>query len=115
MKAVKEAVEKKNMSSADEVEAFPKGKVEVVTVHGITFGRATLQPGWKWSESVRPLAKTKSCEGAHTQYHVQGRLRVKMDDGSEHEFGPGDVSYLPAGHDAWVVGAEPVVVVEINE
>ncbi len=76
-------------------------------------GRATFQPGWRWSLSVKPLAGTKSCEAPHLQYHVSGHLHVVMDDGSEDEFGPGDVSLLPPGHDAWVVGKEPVVVVDV--
>lgn len=107
-------MEKKNMSAPDETRPFPKGKLELVTLAGITFGRATLEPGWKWSESVKPIAKTESCEAPHTQYHVSGRLAVKMDDGSEEIFGPGDVSHLPPGHDAWVVGGEPVVVIDIT-
>lgn len=107
-------MEKKNMSAPDETRPFPKGKLELVTLAGITFGRATLEPGWKWSESVKPIAKTESCEAPHTQYHVSGRLAVKMDDGSEEIFGPGDVSHLPPGHDAWVVGSEPVVVIDIT-
>ena len=108
------SMQKKSLSSPDETRTFPKGKVELVTVGGITFGRATLEPGWKWSESVKPIAKTKSCEAPHTQYHVSGKLRVRMDDGTEEEFGPGDVSMLPPGHDAWVVGNEPVVVIDIS-
>jgi quercetin dioxygenase-like cupin family protein len=107
-------VQKKNLSSPDEIRPFSKGKVELVTVEGITFGRATLESGWKWSEHVKPIANTKSCEASHTSYHVSGRLRVKMDDGTEAEFGPGDVSYLPPGHDAWVVGNETVVVIDIT-
>jgi hypothetical protein len=107
-------MEKKNLDNPDELRSFPKGKLELVTLAGITFGRATLEPGWKWSDSVKPIAKTKSCEAPHTQYHVSGRLVIKMDDGSEEIFGPGDVSYLPPGHDAWVVGSEPVVVIDIS-
>jgi hypothetical protein len=114
MKAAIEAMEKKNMGYPDQVRTFPKGKVELVTFGEITFGRATLQPGWKWSESVKPIAKTKSCEASHAQYQVSGRLRVKMDDGTEQEFGPGDVSVIPPGHDAWVVGSEPVVAIDVN-
>ena len=108
------SMQKKSLSSPDETRTFPKGKCEFVTVGGITFGRATLEPGWKWSESVKPLVKTKSCEALHTQYHVSGKLRVRMDHGTEAEFGPGDVSMLPPGHDAWVVGNEPVVVIDIS-
>ena len=96
------------------VRAFERGRVEVVTLGGVTFGRATFQPGWRWSTHVKPVARTESCEAPHLQYHVSGRLRVRMDDGSEDEFGPGDVSLLPSGHDAWVVGDEPVVVIDIS-
>ena len=107
-------MECKNMNQPDELRTFSLGKLEIITLAGVTFGRATLEPGWNWSESVKPLAKTESCEAPHTQYHVSGRLRVKMDDGTEREFVPGDVSYLPPGHDAWVVGDEPVVVIDIS-
>ena len=105
---------KRNMLSPDETRTFDQGKLELVTMGGITFGRATLQPGWRWATSVEPLAKTKSCEAPHLQYHVSGRLHVVMDDGSEDEFGPGDISLLPSGHDAWVVGDEPVVVIDVT-
>jgi mannose-6-phosphate isomerase-like protein (cupin superfamily) len=107
-------MQKKNCSAPDETRVFDKGMVELVTLGGVTFGRATLQPGWKWSTSVKPLAKTASCQAPHLQYHVSGRLRVVMDDGSAAEFGPGDVSLLPPGHDAWVLGDEPVVVIDIT-
>ena len=87
-------MESKNLSHPDEVRAFDKGKVELAKLGGVTFGRGTLQPGWKWSTSVKPLVKTKSCEAPHLQYHVSGRLAVKMDDGSEAVYGPGE--NLPA-------------------
>jgi len=106
-------IQKCSFDRPEELRTFEKGKVELVTVGGTTFGRATFQPGWRWSTSVKPLVKTRSCEAPHLQYHVAGRFRVVMDDGSEEEFGPGDVSLLPPGHDAWVVGDEPVVVVDI--
>ena len=76
--------------------------------------QATLEPGWKWSTCVKPIAKTESCQASHLAYHISGRLRVRMDDGSEEEFGPGDVGEVPPGHDAWVVGNEPVVVIDIT-
>jgi len=101
-------------ASPDEVREFPKGRLELVKIGGATIGRATLQPGWKWSTSVQPLAKTKSCEASHFQYHVAGKLMVKMDDGTIIECNPGDVSLLPLGHDAWVVGDEAVVVVDFQ-
>ena len=107
-------MEKKNLSKPDEKRTFEKGQVELVTIGGITFGRGTFQPGWKWSTHVKPLAKTESCEAPHLQYHVSGRIHVVMDDGSEAEYGPGDVSLIPPGHDAWVIGNETVVVVDIS-
>jgi hypothetical protein len=105
---------KKTFKSPDETRSFPKGKVELVNVGSVKFGRATLDPGWKWSVDVQPIAKTKSCEAPHTQYHVSGRLHVRMDDGTEVEYGPGDVGHIPPGHDAWVVGNEPVVVIDVT-
>jgi hypothetical protein len=106
--------ELKSFGKPDEVREFPKGKVELIKIGNATIGRATFQPGWKWSESVQPLTKTKSCEAPHFQYHVSGVLMVKMDDGSVYECKPGDVSLLPMGHDAWVVGSEPAVVVDFQ-
>ncbi len=107
-------IEVKNFNSADEVRTFDKGKLELIEIGGVAIGRATFQPGWKWSESVKPLAKTKSCEAPHFQYHVSGILKIVMDDGTEKELKAGDVSLFPSGHDAWVVGNEPVVVVDFQ-
>ena len=103
---------KRTFNSPDETRTFPKGKVELVTVGFVKFWRATFDPGWKWSVHIQPTAKTKSCEASHTQYHVSGRLHVRMDDGTEVEYGPGDLGHIPPGHDAWVVGNEPVVVID---
>ena len=97
-----------------EVRTFPKGKVELVTIAGDTFGRLTLQPGWKWSTSLKPLVKTDSCLMPHVNFHLSGRLMVKMNDGTQQEFGPGDISIVPPGHDAWVVGSDPVVGIDIS-
>ena len=108
------AMEKRDLASPDEARTFDLGQLELVTLGGITFGRATLQPGWKWSTCVKPMAKTESCEVAHLQYHISGRLKVVMDDGSEEEFGPGELAMLPPGHDAWVVGNEPVVIIDVS-
>jgi hypothetical protein len=107
-------MESRTFARPEETRRFPLGRVELVHLGGVTFGRATLEPGWRWSRSVKPIANTPSCEAAHLQYHVSGRLHVVMDDGSEAEFGPGEVSLLPPGHDAWVVGDEPAVVVDIS-
>ncbi len=107
-------MEVKSLNSPEETRNFDKGKVELVKVGGATIGRGIFQPGWKWSESVKPIAKTKSCEAPHFQYHVSGTLRVLTDDGIERDLKAGDVSLLGAGHDAWVVGDEPVVVVDFQ-
>ena len=107
-------MQKRNLSEPEEIRKFDKGKVELVSLGGVTFGRATLAPGWRWSTSVKPIVNTKSCEASHLQYHVSGRLHVVMDDGTEDEFGPGEVSLLPPGHDAWVVGNDPVVILDIS-
>lgn len=109
-----EKLEVKSLNNPDEERLFPKGKLELVKIGGAMVGRATFQPGWKWSESVKPLVNTKSCEAPHFQYHVSGTLRVLMDDGTQVDCRPGDVSLLPTGHDAWVVGDEPVVVVDFQ-
>jgi hypothetical protein len=107
-------MQKKSFTHPDEVRKFDKGQLDLVTLGGVTFGRGIFQPGWRWSTSVKPLVKTDSCQAPHLQYHISGRVHIVMDDGSEAEFGPGDVSLLPPGHDAWVVGDEPVVVIDIS-
>ena len=104
----------KDFRSPDEVREFPRGRLELIKIGGATVGRAVFEPGWKWSTSVQPLVKTKSCEAPHFQYHVSGVLRIRMDDGTEFDCRPGDVSLLPSGHDAWVVGNEPAVVVDFQ-
>ena len=104
----------KDFRKPDEVREFPKGRLELITIGGATVGRAVFEPGWKWSPSVQPLVNTKSCEAPHFQYHVSGVLRILMDDGTEFDCRPGEVSLLPSGHDAWVVGNEPAVVVDFQ-
>lgn len=106
--------ELRGFGKPEEVREFPKGRLELVTIGGATVGRAILQPGWRWSTSVKPIAGTKSCEAPHFQYHVAGVLKVVMDDGTELDCRAGDVSLLPPGHDAWVVGNEPVVIVDFQ-
>lgn len=103
-----------SFGNPNEVRNFPKGHLELITIGGTTVGRGVFEPGWRWSESVKPIAKTDSCEAPHFQYQVSGTLRVLMDDGSEFETKAGDISLIPPGHDAWVVGNEPVVVVDFQ-
>lgn len=109
-----EAAQSKDFAQPDEVREFDKGKVEIIKLGGATIGRATLQPGWTWATCVKPIAQTPSCQAAHLQYHVSGILRVRMDDGTEVQCNPGDVSFLPPGHDAWVVGNQPAVIVDFQ-
>jgi len=112
--ATAERAELKSFGKPDDVRAFPKGRLELVNIGGATIGRAVFEPGWRWATSVQPIAKTKSCEAPHFQYHVSGILRVKMDDGTELDCRQGDISLLPSGHDAWVIGDEPAVVVDFQ-
>ncbi|MDQ3882889.1 MAG: cupin domain-containing protein [Thermoproteota archaeon] len=98
----------------DEVRKFTHGRVELASLGEVAIGRITLEPGWKWSNDVKQIVNTNSCELPHTQYAISGRLRVRMDDGTEQEFGPGDAMYVPPGHDAWVVGNEPFVAVDFT-
>ena len=104
--------EAKDFASPDEVRSFEKGKAEILNIGGGSVGRLVLEPGWRWSEHVKPIAGTEWCEAPHFQYHVSGTLRVQMTDGTEFDATPGQVTALPAGHDAWVVGDEPAVVVD---
>jgi len=106
------AAERKDFNKADETRTFEKGKVDLINIGGGTVGRLTLEPGWQWSKHVKPLANTEWCEAPHFQYHLSGRIGIKMQDGTEFESGPGEVTALPQGHDAWVVGNEPVVLID---
>jgi hypothetical protein len=109
------SLEAKNLGSPDETRPFAgKGKAEVVTLGGHTILRATFEPGWKWSENVRPIAQTDSCQASHTGYIVSGRMHIKMDDGAEREVGPGDAFVCAPGHDAWVVGNEACVALDFT-
>jgi hypothetical protein len=108
-------MQKKNLdSSPDETRTFEKGKVELANLDNVTIGRAVLEPGWSWEKCVKPLVKTNSCQQPHTQYMISGRMKVVMDDGIEEGFGPGDAVIVPPGHNAWVVGTEPVVAVDFT-
>lgn len=83
-----DTIHQKNLNSPEETREFDKSKIEIVTLAGVIFGRATFQPGWKWSTSVKPITKTNSCQSSHTQYIISGRMMVKMDDVKQVEFGP---------------------------
>jgi hypothetical protein len=102
----------KSFEAPDEVRSFPSGEAQILNVSGVEIGRLVFQPGWRWSNDVKPIAGTDSCEAPHFQYHLSGTLAIRMDDGTELVARAGDITSLPRGHDAWVVGDEPVVVVD---
>jgi hypothetical protein len=110
-----ESLQLKTFDSPEEVRAFSKGKVELVRVAGAPIGRATFEPGWKWSTCVKPLANTNSCQAAHLGYQLSGKMTTRMDDGTEKTSKAGDVLYIAPGHDAWVIGDEAVVVVDFQD
>jgi mannose-6-phosphate isomerase-like protein (cupin superfamily) len=105
-------LERKPLDQPDETRPIEKGTVEVVKMEAGAVMRATFQPGWRWSECVKPIVGGDSCQVDHFGYCVSGRMAVRMDDGTELEIGPGDASRIPPGHDAWVVGDEPYVGVD---
>ncbi len=106
-------LERKSFDDADDTRSMSgKGKVEIVNIAGGVVGLATFEPGWKWSEHVKPIAGTDSCQASHVGYVISGRQAIRMDDGTELEIGPGDVVSIPAGHDGWTIGNEPCVVVD---
>ena len=107
-------VEHPDFAKPDEVRSFPHGHAEIINTAEGAVGRLVLEPGWRWSSDVKPIAGTEWCEAPHFQYHVSGRLHVKMADGSEFDVGPGQLTSLPAGHDAWVVGDEKVMLVDFH-
>jgi hypothetical protein len=109
-------LEVKSFDAPDETRPFEgNGMAHVVNVGGRAIGRGTFEPGWRWSENVKPIAGTDSCQVSHLGYCLSGRMRVMMDDGSEGECGPGDVVAIPPGHDAVVVGDEPCVLIDFGE
>ena len=109
------SIEVKSVSSPDETRPFVShGQAAVVNVGDHPVLHGTFEPGWKWSEHVKPIAGTDKCEATHLLYCTSGRMRIAMNDGSEAEIGPGDVASVAPGHDAWVVGDEAVTSVEFS-
>lgn len=104
----------RNFDSPDETRTPDKTKVDVVKLGSTTAARFTMQPGWKWSECVKPVAGTDSCHAHHVGAVVSGHLHVVHDDGSEADVGPGDAYVIDPGHDAWVTGDEPFVAYEFD-
>ena len=104
--------EHRSFGDADEVREFSSGHADILKVGDSEIGRLVFEPGLRWSKDLKATAGTESCEAPHFQYHVAGTLGIAMDDGTEMVAKPGDVTSLPKGHDAWVIGDEPVVVVD---
>jgi uncharacterized cupin superfamily protein len=110
------AAEVKNFDSPDETREFEgNGRAKMVELAGHTVGYGTFEPGWKWSQNVKPIAGTDSCQVAHFGYVLSGSMRIYMDDGQEMEINPGDVVAIPPGHDAEVTGSEACVMVDFGE
>ena len=103
-----------NFDSADETRTPDKSKIDVLNLGNAKVARATFQPGWKWSECIKPVVGTDSCQARHFGTVISGKLHVVHEDGSEADAGPGDAYIIEPGHDAWVVGDEPFVGIEFE-
>ena len=103
------ALEIVSFDQPDEVHTFPKGKLEIVRIGGMLLGRATYEPGWRWSEHVGAKDGVLLCEVEHLCFVISGQSGLRMRDGTEKTLSPGDVFAVPAGHDSWVIGAKPYV------
>ena len=105
--------EVRSHNSPDDVRSPDKTRVEVVRLEGFTLGRFNFAPGWRWSECVKPVVKTDSCQASHVGYAVAGTIIVRLQDGTEQTIAAGDAYTIPPGHDAWVVGDETFVGIEV--
>jgi mannose-6-phosphate isomerase-like protein (cupin superfamily) len=105
---------KKSLDTPDETRDFEQGQVQTATIKDFKVAREILQPGWKWSEHVRPIAQTDSCQVRHVGYVISGQLKVVTDDRTEMDLGPGDAYVIEPGHDGWVVGEEPYVAIDVS-
>jgi mannose-6-phosphate isomerase-like protein (cupin superfamily) len=108
------AAESKSLDSPDETRPIDDGTVAIVNLEAGSIMRTIFEPGWKWSKSVKPIAGTDSCQTHHLGYCISGQMHVVMDSGEEVDVGPGDAIEIPPGHDAWVVGDEPYVGIDIT-
>jgi quercetin dioxygenase-like cupin family protein len=107
-------VEAKSMDAPDEVRKPDKTVINVVQVGKTEVGRFTFQPGWRWSECIKPIVETDSCQAEHLGFVVSGRIHIEHEDGTALDLGPGDAYWIAAGHDAWVLGDEPFVGMEFK-
>jgi quercetin dioxygenase-like cupin family protein len=105
----------KNVNAPDETRSFGgKGEGKVLEVDGHVVLYGSFEPGWRWSEHIKPIARTDACEATHVMYVLSGRMNVVHNDGTKAEIGPGDAAIVEPGHDAWVVGDEPCVTIDFG-
>ena len=107
-------VAKKSFDSPDERRTPDKTDLQVVDLGSVKAARVTFQPGWRWSECIKPVAGTESCQAHHVGTVLSGRMHVQHEDGSEADIGPGDAYVIEPGHDAWVIGSEVFVGYEFD-
>jgi quercetin dioxygenase-like cupin family protein len=105
--------ERKSHDSPDERRTPPKTRVDIVRLEGFTLGRLTLEPGWRWSECIKPVVGTDTCQVSHVGYAVAGSITIRLPDGSEQTLRAGESYTIPPGHDAWVEGDQPFVGIEV--
>jgi class 3 adenylate cyclase len=106
------AIRRRSFEEPDEVRDLPGLTVSLAHIGSNRIGRGVVQPGWHWSKHLGPIMRAESCPVHHVQVLLSGHFTVRMDDGEEVAFEPGDVMDIPPGHDAWVVGDEPVVLID---
>ena len=106
-------LQSKSHDTPDETRTPAKSRIEVVRLEGVTIGRFNFEPGWRWSECIKPVAGTDSCQLSHVGYVISGALTVRLDDGTEQTIRAGESYTIPPGHDAWVEGPEPYVGLEV--
>ena len=111
---VPEGLETQSLDDTADARSFSGGRMDLVKIGGATIGRGSFEPGWRWSESVKPIVGTESCGLAHMGYVVSGRMGIRMDGGEEFEIAEGDAIRIAPGHDAWTIGDEPCIVLEIQ-
>jgi len=111
---VADRVEVKSHDTPDETRTPDKTRIELVHVGPVTLGRLTFQPGWRWSECIKPVVHTESCQVHHVGYAVSGRITVRLENGEQAAIKAGDSYDIPPGHDAWVEGSEPFVGIEVQ-
>jgi hypothetical protein len=108
------ALESQSFDKPDETRSFDRGRLDLITLGDVTIGRAVFEPGWRWSQCVKPIAGTDSCQVAHSGYVISGSMHVVMDDGTEGDAVAGDMIRIAPGHDAWTLGDESCVVLDIQ-